>query len=118
MYYENNKVKDLKIAYIGGGSRGWAWGLMSDLASAPDISGKVALYDIDKQAALDNVIIGSKFNDAEGALFLRGFSILRSPELLEESCLFDSNDVPFGWSRPTGRQPLLQTYIASKNILS
>ena len=43
MYYENNKVKDLKIAYIGGGSRGWAWGLMSDLASAPDISGKVAL---------------------------------------------------------------------------
>ena len=68
MYYENNKVKDLKIAYIGGGSRGWAWGLMSDLASAPDISGKVALYDIDKQAALDNVIIGQKFNDAEGAL--------------------------------------------------
>ena len=68
MQHLGNKVTNLKIAYIGGGSRGWAWGLMSDLASAPDISGKVALYDIDKQAALDNVIIGQKFNDAEGAL--------------------------------------------------
>ena len=68
MQHLGNKVTNLKIAYIGGGSRGWAWGLMSDLASAPDISGKVALYDIDKQAAVDNVIIGQKFNDAEGAL--------------------------------------------------
>ena len=68
MKHLGNCVTDIKIAYIGGGSRGWAWGLMSDLASAPDISGKVALYDIDKQAALDNVVIGNKFNDAEGAL--------------------------------------------------
>jgi len=68
MYFENNTFRDLKIAYIGGGSRGWAWGLMSDLASAPDISGTVALYDIDKKAAKDNVIIGNKFNNAEGAL--------------------------------------------------
>ena len=67
MYYENNCCKDLKIAYIGGGSRGWAWGLMSDLVSAPDISGKVSLYDIDQKAAEDNAIIGNKFNNAEGA---------------------------------------------------
>ena len=66
--YENKKVSELKIAYIGGGSRGWAWGLMSDLVSAADISGKVALYDIDKKAALDNVVIGQMFNNAEGAL--------------------------------------------------
>lgn len=26
MIYENNKVRDVKIAYVGGGSRGWAWG--------------------------------------------------------------------------------------------
>ena len=32
MQYNNNVVTGLKIAYIGGGSRGWAWGLMSDLA--------------------------------------------------------------------------------------
>ncbi len=67
MKYEKNKVENLKIAYIGGGSRGWAWGLMSDLASADDISGEVSLYDIDLTAAENNVIIGNKFNDAEGA---------------------------------------------------
>ncbi len=67
MQHNGNHVSDLKLAYIGGGSRGWAWGLMSDLASAEDISGRVALYDIDKKAAEDNVIIGNKFNQAEGA---------------------------------------------------
>ena len=25
MTYKDNAVKDLRIAYIGGGSRGWAW---------------------------------------------------------------------------------------------
>lgn len=64
-YIENRtKVKDIKIAYIGGGSRGWAWGLMSDLAEASDISGEVALYDIDYEAAKANEIIGNKHNDA------------------------------------------------------
>ncbi len=67
MKYEGNKVTDLKIAYIGGGSRGWAWGLMSDLVSADDISGDVYLYDIDMEAAKNNEIIGNKFNSAEGA---------------------------------------------------
>ena len=67
MKYTNNKVEDIKIAYIGGGSRGWAWGLMSDLVSAEDISGEVALYDIDFDAAKANEIIGNKFNGAEGA---------------------------------------------------
>lgn len=63
MKYCNNKVQDLKIAYIGGGSRGWAWGLMSDLASAEDISGQVALYDIDFEAAKANEVIGNRYND-------------------------------------------------------
>ncbi len=66
MNYTNNTVTDIKIAYIGGGSRGWAWGLMSDLASAEDISGDVYLYDIDLEAAKNNEIIGNKFNYAEG----------------------------------------------------
>lgn len=60
-----NRVEDLKIAYIGGGSRGWAWGLMSDLAQAEDISGEVRLYDIDKQAAYNNEIIGNKIKGAK-----------------------------------------------------
>ena len=67
MKYVDNRVEDLKIAYIGGGSRGWAWGLMSDLASNADMSGEVYLYDIDFEAAQANEIIGNKFNDCEGA---------------------------------------------------
>ena len=58
MKYNTNSVEDIKIAYIGGGSRGWAWGIMSDLTSAEDISGNVYLYDIDYEAAKNNEIIG------------------------------------------------------------
>lgn len=55
----DNKVKDLKIAYIGGGSRGWARGLMSDLALEERLSGTVYLYDIDLEAARSNAKIGN-----------------------------------------------------------
>ena len=62
-YTNHNTVEDLKIAYIGGGSQGWAWGLMSDLAAADDISGKIALYDIDQEASKRNAIIGNRYNE-------------------------------------------------------
>lgn len=68
MIYKNNKVSSIKIAYIGGGSRQWAWGLMSDLVKADDISGDVYLYDIDYEAALCNEKIGNFANDADGAM--------------------------------------------------
>ena len=51
MNYSNNKVSDIQIAYIGGGSRGWAWTFMTDLALDDQISGTIRLYDIDRQAA-------------------------------------------------------------------
>ena len=55
-----NRADNVKIAYIGGGSRGWAWCFMSDLSRAADkISGIVNLYDIDCEAALDNEKIGA-----------------------------------------------------------
>ena len=41
----------MKIAYIGGGSRGWAHILMNDLALCAELSGEVRLYDIDLAAA-------------------------------------------------------------------
>lgn len=63
----NNKAEGVKITYIGGGSRGWAWGLMSDLVVAEDMSGDVYLYDIDFEAAKKNEIIGNKYNSVEGA---------------------------------------------------
>ena len=50
MRFDGKTAKEVKIAYIGGGSRGWAWLLMSDLVSCPQLSGDVYLYDIDFQA--------------------------------------------------------------------
>lgn len=60
MRYEDNCVKDLNIAYIGGGSRGWAWGFMMDLALDDQMAGTVHLYDIDPEAAGHNNLIGKK----------------------------------------------------------
>ncbi len=53
------KADNLKIAYIGGGSRGWAWGFMMDLAMDADMCGVVRLYDIDQEAARANCDIGN-----------------------------------------------------------
>ena len=89
MEYVNNTVSGIKIAYIGGGSRGWAWGLMSDLASCDDISGDVYLYDIDLQAAKNNEIIGNKFNNAEGAKSVWNY---HATETIDEA-LADANFV-------------------------
>ena len=61
-YTNYNTVQNLNIAYIGGGSRGWAWGLMSDLANAGDLSGEVRLYDIDPEAARNNEQIGNMYS--------------------------------------------------------
>jgi len=49
----------LKIAYIGGGSRLWARNLMVDLALCPDLTGEVALYDIDLESARLNEQLGN-----------------------------------------------------------
>lgn len=65
--YANKKVTDLKIAYIGGGSRGWAWRFMADLALDPQLSGTVHLYDIDEDAAKRNEVIGKKIMDNKEA---------------------------------------------------
>lgn len=65
MIRTNNTISDIQIAYIGGGSKGWAWGLMSDLAIENTMHGTVRLYDIDKQAALDNAIIGNQLKGRE-----------------------------------------------------
>jgi alpha-galactosidase/6-phospho-beta-glucosidase family protein len=52
-------TRELKIAYIGGGSRGWARKLMVDLALCPELSGEVALYDIDMGSARLNERFGA-----------------------------------------------------------
>jgi alpha-galactosidase/6-phospho-beta-glucosidase family protein len=82
MKFINGVVKDLTIAYIGGGSRGWAWGLMSDLASEESLSGNVNLYDIDADAAKNNEIIGNSISNRED---VKGKWIYKAVSSLKEA---------------------------------
>ena len=68
MKYVGDKAKDVNITYIGGGSRGWAWELMHDLALEEKLSGNVKLYDIDLDAAKANEIIGNNLSKREEAV--------------------------------------------------
>ncbi len=58
----------LKIAYIGGGSREWARKLMIDLALSPELTGEVALYDIDMESARLNERLGNWMQTQAGVL--------------------------------------------------
>lgn len=59
---------DIKIAYIGGGSKMWARVFMYDLALTDGISGEIALYDIDVPAAERNRKIGERINESENVV--------------------------------------------------
>lgn len=61
----NANKDDLKICYIGGGSKNWAWTLMRDLSMEREIGGTVRLYDVNSGAARDNERIGNALMDAE-----------------------------------------------------
>lgn len=68
MQYKDNKMKEVNIAYIGGGSRGWAWTFMTDLAREERLSGTIRLYDIDRKAAESNAIIGNHISAKDEAV--------------------------------------------------
>jgi len=55
-------MKNLKIAYLGGGSKQWARVFMMDLALTEDFEGEIALYDIDIESAVRNQKIGANIN--------------------------------------------------------
>ncbi|MCD8205337.1 MAG: alpha-glucosidase/alpha-galactosidase [Clostridia bacterium] len=55
--------RNLKIAYIGGGSKMWARVFMADLACAEGLGGEMALYDIDLPAAERNAKIGKRIEN-------------------------------------------------------
>ncbi len=80
MKYINGRAEGVKIAYIGGGSQGWAWGLMSDLAENTLMSGDVYLYDIDFPAAERNEIIGNRFNSLSGAFSKWNYHAVKTPK--------------------------------------
>lgn len=68
MEYVNGRAENVKIAYIGGGSRGWAWTFMTDLALEPSMSGTIRLYDIDYEAAKTNEVIGNRVSERAEAV--------------------------------------------------
>lgn len=68
MNCQGDIATDINIAYLGGGSRGWAWTFMTDLALEPSLSGTIKLYDIDMEAAKNNVIIGNNISRKKEAI--------------------------------------------------
>jgi len=60
-------LQSVKIAYIGGGSKSWARSLMNDLALESRISGTVALYDLNYEAAVQNAKIGNRISQLDDA---------------------------------------------------
>ncbi len=75
---------ELKIAYVGGGSREWARKLMFDLALCPDITGQITLYDIDLESARLNEQLGNWLQDQPGAISRWRYAAV--PTLKEALC--------------------------------
>lgn len=82
-------MKNIKIAYIGGGSKLWARSFMQDLALAEGIGGQVCLYDIDLDAALRNKKIAKRIHEKEEAV--SQFTYIVADSL--ETCLTDADFV-------------------------
>ncbi len=59
--------KNIKLCYIGGGSKMWARVFMKDLALSSFLEGEIALYDIDKDSAIINQKIGAIINQKKEA---------------------------------------------------
>ncbi len=60
MKTNHGKCSEVRIAYIGGGSHGWAWTFLKDLAREEELSGVIDLYDIDQPMAEQNAVIGTR----------------------------------------------------------
>jgi alpha-galactosidase len=73
----------LKIAYIGGGSRDWARKLMIDLALCPDLTGEVALYDIDMDSARLNEQLGNWIHTSQQPGVVSQWHYIAMPTLRE-----------------------------------
>ncbi len=80
MIYENGRMKDVNICYIGGGSRGWARTFMTDLALEDKLSGNIRLFDIDRDAAKSNEIIGNHLSERSDAAGKWHYSVKDSYE--------------------------------------
>ena len=60
-------IPHVKIGYVGGGSQGWAHTLINDLAQCGDVTGEVALYDVEYEPAAKNAALANEVMDREDA---------------------------------------------------
>ncbi len=60
--------ENVKITYIGGGAREWPPKLFRDLALCTEISGEVALFDMDYESAQLNAEFGNWVQEKDGAV--------------------------------------------------
>lgn len=88
MQYAENKVSDIQIAYIGGGSRGWAWTFMTDLSMDASVSGTIRLYDIDEAAAKNNEVIGKRLSSRSDAVGKWDYITCKTIEEALDGCDF------------------------------
>ena len=88
MKYAENKVSDIQVAYIGGGSRGWAWTFMTDLSMDASISGTIRLYDIDEAAAKNNEKIGKRLSSRPDAVGKWDYTTCKTLEEALTGCDF------------------------------
>ena len=85
MKAKDGTCTDVRIAYIGGGSHGWAWTFYNDLAKEKEMSGVVSLYDIDENTAVQNQKIGERLMKRPDATGNWKFEVKHSlKELLSE----------------------------------
>ena len=61
-------ASDVTIGYVGGGSQGWAHTFINDLLQCRDLSGTVALYDVDDEGARRNADLGNELATREEAV--------------------------------------------------
>ena len=79
---QDKDARRITIAYIGGGSRGWAHTLMNDLGLCDRLTGAVRLYDIDRPMALLNARWGRRVNECPDARSRWTYSV---PNTLRET---------------------------------
>jgi alpha-galactosidase len=60
--------QDVKIAYVGGGSREWVPKFFPDLALCSEVGGEVALYDLNYEGANRNARFGNWVQERDGAV--------------------------------------------------
>ena len=97
MKVQNGTCSDVRVAYIGGGSHGWAWTFFKDLAREEKMSGIIDLYDIDRPMAEQNAEIGTRLfkrSDVKGNWKLWNLSVCRRycrPRRTGEGFAYHSN---------------------------